>query len=189
MEALGASVVQKDAIVVRSKPPYERRKIFSRMEVEGTHNDVCVLDAFSQHIPSVFPSPRFRCVLSFPYRTEALLSESNDTEGAMESQNRPLPERPGVSWRVWFSVEDPVWWKQGDRIVVLRIENSHHLTCRCEHANEGVSCGRAERFAGGPRSISAVIIWKPKLGVVLGSRRSEDTRHHASCINGDRGRV
>ena len=128
MEPLGASVVQKDAIVVRSKPPYElRRKMFSRTETEGTYDDVRVLDTFSQHISSVFPSPRFRCVLPFPYRTEALLSESDDAEGAMESQHRSLFERPGVSWRVWFSVEDPVWWKWGDRVVVLRIEGGRHL--------------------------------------------------------------
>ena len=145
MEPFGASVVQKAAIVVRSKPPYEDREILSHSETEGTYDDVRVLDALSQRISSVFPSPRFRCVHSLPYRTEALLSESNDAEGAMESQHHLLFEGPGVPWRVWFSVEDPVWRKRGKVVAVLRVEYGRPLICWSEHMDGGVLSGRAER--------------------------------------------
>ena len=76
MEPLGASVVQKDVIVVRSKVLQECWKTFSHTEIEGTYDNVRVLDTFSQHISSIFSSLRFQCVLSFPYQTEALLSKS-----------------------------------------------------------------------------------------------------------------
>jgi hypothetical protein len=127
MEPFGASVVQKAAIVVRSRPPCENREIPPHTETEGTYDDVRVLDAFSQHISSVFPSPGFRRVHSLPYRTEALLSERDDAEGAMEGQHHPLLEGPGVPWGVWLSVEDPVRRRRGDITIVLRIEYGRHL--------------------------------------------------------------
>ena len=110
--------------MVRSKLPYENREILPRSETEGTYDDVRALDAFSQRMSSVF-----QCVHLLPYQTEALFSESNDAEGAVEGQYHLLFEGPGVLRRVWFSVEDPVWRERGKRVVALRIEYDRHLIC------------------------------------------------------------
>ena len=50
LESLGGSVLQKAAIVVRSKPPCKNQERPSRVKAEGTYDDIRVLDAFSQRI-------------------------------------------------------------------------------------------------------------------------------------------
>jgi len=66
LESFGGSVVQKAAIVVRSKPAYKNLEGFSRTKTEGTYDNVRVLDAIFQHISPIFPSPSVHHVVSLP---------------------------------------------------------------------------------------------------------------------------
>jgi len=74
-EIPGAGVLQKAAIVVRSKSPSKNLEGFSQAETEGTYDNIRLLDAIPQRISSIFPSPTAHHVISLPYGTEALLSE------------------------------------------------------------------------------------------------------------------
>ena len=72
------------------------------------------------------PKPQIPVCAFAPISNGGSSLQSNDAEGAMESQYHSLFERPSVSWRVWFPVEDPVWRKWGDLNVVLRIGGGRH---------------------------------------------------------------
>jgi hypothetical protein len=85
LESFGGSVLQKAAIVVRSKPPYKTQERSSHVKTGGTYDDVRVLYAFSQRISSFFPTPGVHRETSLPYRTEARMSKSHDTEDAMDN--------------------------------------------------------------------------------------------------------
>ena len=123
-------MLQKAAIVVRSKPPCENRGMSRHAKIKGTYDDVRVLDTFSQRISSFLPNSSLRAVASLPYRAEARPSEGHETEDTVGDQYRLLNERPGVVRRVSFSVEDPVRWGWGDFIVPCHGECGHGLTKR-----------------------------------------------------------
>jgi hypothetical protein len=84
-ESFGGSVVQKVAMVVRSKPPCKDREGFSHVKTEVTYDNVRVLDAFPQRVSSLCPNSIMRHVTSLPCRTEAPHSKSHESKSAMES--------------------------------------------------------------------------------------------------------
>jgi len=136
LEFIGGSVLQKAAIVVRSKPPYKIRGMSCHTKIKGAYDDIRVLDAFSQRIPPPLPNSRLHTMASLPYLAEARPSEGHETEDAVGEQYHFLSERPGVVRRVSFSIEDPMRWRRRDSIVHRHGECGHGSTKRSSETSQ-----------------------------------------------------
>ena len=131
-ESFGGSVLQKAAMVVRSKPACENQGMSCRARIKGTYDDVRVFDAFSQRIFSFLPI-FILTVASLPCQGEVRPSEGHETEDAADGQDDSLSERAGVVQRCWFSIENPVLVHRWDFIVLLGGGIGHGST---KHSSE-----------------------------------------------------